>query len=959
MDRFVGRAAELTALTTAWRRTGRGGFSWAQVIGEAGIGKSRLLLELSATVDRDGALALIGRGAELEQDVPFGPIVDALDDYLAARGEEQIAQMCGGRAPDLAAVFPSLANTSSLSPSLQDQRYRTYRAIRTLLQGLSHRPLLLVIDDLHWADPASVELITFLLRHPPTSPLMLLMAWRPATVPMLGVQLGEAARDMHGVSLALGPLPEQEALELIDPHLDRVSAAALYRESGGNPLFLRELGRASDELAPTKSRQDLLASEVPEAIVNAVRQQLARLPRSIQVVAQAAAVAGESFDLRLLAACAEAPEAEALEALDALVSAAICRPTETPTRFRFRHPILRRAVYDTTAPGFRLHCHARAATSLAHAGAPITMQAHHVARSARVGDRRAARLLADAARSGQPSAPAVAAQWLQAAVGLLPSDSGSTDERLTLLVSLAAARETIGQLSGASEALHEALSLTTPNTSPWVGLVTTCAAIDQQRGRWDAAWLQLTDALAALPGAHPNDAAPLMFQLALARLFRQEYDEADDWAERAAEAATGGELYAAACTLRAMVACSREDTRAATVHCGEAAETIDQLGRTGRSLRPDAVVLLATIEYLLERYSDAERHLLLLPGGDSGDARNVIGGLRARALLLQTVGRLGQAAELANMAIELSCLAGSDWLLGWTLGVQARVLLDQGDLDASRAAGERAVELLPSDSPYATGIRQFLALLELEAGQPARARQHLAASGAPDFPVVEPGTRCAVYEAHARVALADGHLPEAQRCSDLATATARHSGLRTPAAIAHRLHARILLATSQPADAAVDAARAADAAESCGAVIEAARCQLFAGRAYAHANRRSEAVAPIQRAKDLADQCGARRLADEGMQQLRRLGIRQPGLQRRASAGTGVDALSGREREVAGLVAAGNTNRQIAASLYISEKTVESHVARIYSKVGVNGRTALAAVYGRSGGSEAEPRGVS
>jgi ATP/maltotriose-dependent transcriptional regulator MalT len=334
----------------------------------------------------------------------------------------------------------------------------------------------------------------------------------------------------------------------------------------------------------------------------------------------------------------------------------------------------------------------------------------------------------------------------------------------------------------------------------------------------------------------------------------------------------------------------------------------------------------------------------------------VIAGLRAEALLLQTVGRLGKAAELANMAIELSRLAGSDWLLGWTLGVQARVLLDQGDLDASRAAGERAVDLLPSASPYATGIRQFLALLELEADQPARARQHLAESGAPDFPVVEPGTRCAVYEAHARVALADGHLPEAQRCSYLATATARHSGLRTPAAIAHRLHARILLATSHPADAAVDAARAADAAESCGAVIEAARCQLLAGRACAHANRRPEAVAHIQRAKELADQCGARRLADEVMQQLRHLGVRQSGLQRRARSGTGVDALSGREREVAGLVAAGNTNRQIAATLYISEKTVESHLARIYSKLGVNGRTALAALYGQSRGSEAEPR---
>ena len=175
------------------------------------------------------------------------------------------------------------------------------------------------------------------------------------------------------------------------------------------------------------------------------------------MVLDSAAVAGESFELDHVAAISGQSEAAALLALDELLAADLVRPTAAPRRFRFRHPIVRRTVYETMPGGSRLGAHARAATALEAAGGFLAARAHHVERSAAVGDEAAIALLDEAARSVALRAPLTAGRWLAAAVRLLP-ESAARERRLALLIEASA---TLGQ-AGASE---EAIALARTGTA--------------------------------------------------------------------------------------------------------------------------------------------------------------------------------------------------------------------------------------------------------------------------------------------------------------------------------------------------------------------------------------------------------------------------------------------------------------------------------------------------------------
>ena len=146
-----------------------------QVAGEAGIGKSRLLHELSAQSRARGHLVLSGRAAEFEAEHPFGVFGDALDDWLGSREHEHLAELGAGLATELAMVFPAFgALVSEHAPELQqEERYRAYRAVRVLLATIARdTPVVLVLDDVQWADPGSVELISHLLVHPCHGPVL-------------------------------------------------------------------------------------------------------------------------------------------------------------------------------------------------------------------------------------------------------------------------------------------------------------------------------------------------------------------------------------------------------------------------------------------------------------------------------------------------------------------------------------------------------------------------------------------------------------------------------------------------------------------------------------------------------------------------------------------------------------------------------------------------------------------
>ena len=156
------------------------------LVGEPGIGKTRLLTELAARADARGHLVLGGSASELERDLPFWVFVDALDEYVAGASRRVASRRIDDDVrSELAHVFPSLARFEAAGGGVsQHERYRTYRAVRELLERLtSTTPLVLVLDDLHWADSGSAELLGALLRRPPTAAVLVALAVRPRQAP--------------------------------------------------------------------------------------------------------------------------------------------------------------------------------------------------------------------------------------------------------------------------------------------------------------------------------------------------------------------------------------------------------------------------------------------------------------------------------------------------------------------------------------------------------------------------------------------------------------------------------------------------------------------------------------------------------------------------------------------------------------------------------------------------------
>src|SRR6266540_4346089 len=196
-DHLVGRAEELGAFDQVLTEVDQGHAAAVELIGEPGIGKTRLLAEFAARADARGQLVLSGSASELERDLPFSVFVDALDEYVRGLERSRLAALDDDVRTELAHVFPSLtALAAEREVALQHERYRSHRAVRALLEQLaSPQPLVLMLDDLHWADSASVELVGALLRRPPAAPVLLALAVRPRQVPeRLSAALARAQR---------------------------------------------------------------------------------------------------------------------------------------------------------------------------------------------------------------------------------------------------------------------------------------------------------------------------------------------------------------------------------------------------------------------------------------------------------------------------------------------------------------------------------------------------------------------------------------------------------------------------------------------------------------------------------------------------------------------------------------------------------------------------------------------
>ena len=303
---LVGRASELDSVDRLLTQVGGGHSAALELVGEPGIGKTRLLAELAARADARGYLVLSGRAGELELDLPFWVFVDALDEYVHGLDPHRLDSLDDDVLAELATVFPSLAGLATgRTTAIQHERYRSHRAVCTLLETLAQtQPVVLVLDDVHWADPASVELLGALLHRPPAAHVLIALAVRPHQMgERLSSAIERAHRDGTIARIELGALGPEDARELVG---DRADATSLYEDSGGNPFYLEQLARSGDrpDTPAAADEPSLTGVDVPAAVAAALTEELALLSKPARLILEGAAVAGDPFDPELAAAAA-------------------------------------------------------------------------------------------------------------------------------------------------------------------------------------------------------------------------------------------------------------------------------------------------------------------------------------------------------------------------------------------------------------------------------------------------------------------------------------------------------------------------------------------------------------------------------------------------------------------------------------------------------------------------------
>ena len=440
----------------------------------------------------------------------------------------------------------------------------------------------------------------------------------------------------------------------------------------------------------------------------------------------------------------------------------------------------------------------------------------------------------------------------------------------------------------------------------------------------------------------------------LSSLFWIDFAGADERAARAERLAAGTDatLHAAAVSLRAFVAACAGQTAAARPLAVEAARAVDALSDEELVRRLDVTYYLGRAEHLLEDFAAGERHLRrgIHVARATGGSPHLMNLMVEHARALAVCGRLAEADEVADLAVGALRLSSQGWQLGLALAAKLSVLSEVGELTAAASAGREAVELIEATAAgeLALEVRRRLALVELEADRPERFLELMRVAGTPERGLVAPGTGCLLLEALVRGELACQRLDPARKWAELAEAAAGDLQLDLSHAFARRARARVLLADGEPRAAAAAAKDACGLAARACAPVEAARSRALLGESLAQAGDRDSAIAELRDAAEQLRNCGAGREYDRVVQQLRGLGVQAASHRPDRHAVGGIEVLSRREREVADLVALGHTNRQIAEALYLSPRTIETHLARICSKLGVSGRAAVAATVERS-----------
>ncbi len=983
---FVGRADELAALEGGLGRAAAGVPAFAFVAGESGVGKSRLVAEFESRARAAGARVLIGHCLELGgAAIPYSPLVEALRPIAREHGPELPAGLPASTRAALAELMPGFGDSPARGEQEgTGQQARVFEALLALLDRLgAEQPIVLVLEDLHWADQSTRDFLTFLVRSARSEPLCLVVTYRSDELHRrhpLRPLLAELERTSGVDRIGLERFNRTEVGVQLSAILDEPAPAELaddvFARSEGNALYAEELLAASS--------QGCL--DIPDTLRDLLLARVERLSAAAQGVVSIASVE-HPMRHSLLAALSELESAELIAGLREAVANQVLVPRDDDS-YAFRHALVGEAVYGDLLPGERSELHARLAETLERdpelmAGAPPAAVAGllachwHAAHDV-------PRALATSVTAGIAAKRIYAynegRRHLERALELwdrVPDAEELTGmDKIELLRHAATAAFQSGQTARSVALVRKALSHVDEQADPMRAafLLERLGHYLRGAGETEAGFDAYDRAMALLPEGESDQRARLIDYRSRGLMLRGRFAEAAelaqqafDMAERLGEPdviaralntlgfsrAAAGEIGPAIDLLRRSRDLSRaiDHTSAYVQAVTNLSETLDLSGRTEEALAE----VRACLAFLASR-----------PERTTNDT----------FLEIQGVNHLLRLGRLDEVEPGLPAARFGDELGTTPLYLQqmrARMAVWLGDVSAARGAIGELRRLSPGtvDPQWIEPLHSLVAELALLEDRPADARAAVA-QGLATMDGSEDGGRTVRLIWIGLMAEATG----AERARalgepfDEGVATVLLDSLeaaeRKPAQwVEGPLHAALARAevsrmrhalSSRPPDpAAWESIADAFAAHSW--PWPAAYARFRAGEAYVQAGDRTAAAIPLAAARESAAALGAAPLLGEidALARRGRVSIGAVAVEEEPDSPVDRLGLTPRELEVLQLVATGRTNREIGAELFMSEKTASVHVSRIMAKLGVGGRVEAAAVAYRLGLGSATP----
>jgi DNA-binding CsgD family transcriptional regulator len=892
-----------------------------------GMGKTSLLVAGRELAEARGVEVHAASAHALETDVPFG-VVRRLLEAAVVRARFEHSQLFG----DAASLATRLLlgselyeQTVSLSTALSIQ----YSLLSVLMDLSQQRPMLLCVDDLHWADDASLRFLVSLLDHAAYLGVGIMVATRPAE-PSGHNWLHRLGEHPEMTTLELGALSPAGVGAVVDAHLGPSRsevAAAFHRATTGNPFLLRALVLAVREQAsdPSQINPETIHRLAPRTVTRSVAAQLAAAGPEATRLAEATAVLGDgepfADSMQLSGLSNDGAEA----AHDALVSAGVFADAPAPA---FAHPVVQTAVYSELSPRRRAALHSGVADARLERGERIARLAPHIMRSDPRGDDRRVEILRTAAQAAlREGAPEIAVRQLHRSL----QEPASVGLRAGVLTELGIAEHLAGA-PYSEQHLREAIDMTSsPETAAKASLVLGQKLIFE--ARIPEALGVLDQAVGKLPDPESPMALAVESELLNTALLDartgKRYEEREALlSERSMAAGRWG-----ACRAWAFLA-----SRAAMD--GQPKDVVSELAQRALAggllteLGPDAPTAYLPLFALafVDCLEDASRG-----AGDAAEEarrRGSPAGFAVARVVRSHVNYRRGALQAAESDVREALDAAP--MMPLTLramanGYLADVLLEQGHADDALALTE--IEIGPETSGALCHVLHARGRALTAVGRLADARRCLTDCGR-RLDAIRAANPATVpwRSALATVLLAEGERQTALRLAREELELARRLG--APRTVGISL---LAMGRSLPRDQGTDSLEeAVGVLGQSPARLEHARALVWMGAALRRANRRAEAREHLRQGLDLAVRCGADALADEA-----RVEILASGGRTRRELLSGIDALTTSERRIAEMAATGMTRNAIAQSLFVSLKTVDTHLGRVYAKLGVSTRPEL------------------